>query len=83
MLPRLKRIIQVHGCFWHLHGCRRCRIPATRRAYWVEKLLRNRARDQRNKRKLNRLGWRILTVWECELADVDKLSRRLKKFLEA
>lgn len=81
---RLKKIIIVNGCFWHMHTCGRCRIPAARRRYWVAKLQRNAARDQRTRRALTRLGWRILVVWECQtgLRRRERLIARLAAFLE-
>ena len=63
---RLRKIIVVHGCFWHMHGCGRCRIPKARRAYWVAKLHRNAARDRRSFRVLRDAGWKVLVVWECQ-----------------
>ncbi|QNN23000.1 DNA mismatch endonuclease Vsr [Planctomycetales bacterium ZRK34] len=82
VFPRLEKIINVHGCFWHMHHCGRCRIPATRREYWVGKLQRNKLRDQRTRRKLNRMGWSVLTVWECQLKRPEVLMRRIRRFLE-
>lgn len=85
VLPRHRKIINVHGCFWHMHECGRCRIPATRREYWVAKLERNRQRDQRVARELEALGWRLLTIWECQTAirRLDCLCDRLEWFLRS
>ena len=83
VLPGRRLVIFVHGCFWHGHGCGRCRIPATRRRYWLAKIERNRRRDRRCARQLRRLGWRVLTVWECRLKDRDRLSGRIARFLES
>jgi len=81
--PR-KRVIFVHGCFWHQHRCPRGnRQPKTRREYWDKKLARNVARDRRNRRQLNKDGWKVLVVWECQTKDLEKLGRRLKRFLDA
>jgi DNA mismatch endonuclease (patch repair protein) len=79
-----RKIIEVAGCFWHMHDCGRCRIPAARREYWVAKLARNAARDKRNRRALRRAGWRVLTIWECQTtaAKIDWLERRVRAFLE-
>lgn len=66
LLPGLRAAMFVHGCFWHGHGCR-IASPKTNRAYWRNKLLRNRHRDRRVHRELNRLGWTVLTVWECRV----------------
>ena len=83
VFPRLKKIIFIHGCFWHAHTCGACRIPATRRKYWIAKIERNAARDKRTRRALSRLGWRVLTVWECHTrpARLPKLESRLARFL--
>lgn len=84
VLPRLKKIIFVHGCFWHLHrGCNEGRIPASRRDYWRPKLSRNVERDRIHARALRRLGWRVLTVWECQLRRPDSLRERIIRFLES
>lgn len=82
VLPRLKRIVEVRGCFWHQHpGCIDSHVPKTRIKYWVPKLENNQRRDKENKNKLRLLGWRTLVVWECEVRDTKKLSRRLALFL--
>jgi DNA mismatch endonuclease (patch repair protein) len=81
VFPRLRKIINVSGCFWHMHTCGACRIPTSRRTYWTAKLRRNRTRDVANNRKLRRLQWKLLTVWECELKNIQKLSRRIEQFL--
>lgn len=82
--PRLRKIIEVRGCFWHMHPCGRCRIPATRRNYWLAKLRRNAQRDKAMLRKLRRDGWKVLVVWECETAGAeDALRRKIARFLKA
>src|SRR5438046_816449 len=79
VFPRMRKVIFVSGCFWHRHGCGRCRIPATRRGYWVKKLERNAERDERVQRALRRQGWRVLVIWECQtlLAKRSRLEARL------
>jgi len=83
VFPRLGKVVIVNGCFWHRHTCGACRIPATRRAYWVQKIDRNAQRDQRTRRALRRLGWRVLAVWECQTrpARRQRLEARLLRFL--
>lgn len=83
VFPRLRKIIIVNGCFWHMHSCGRCRIPASRRKYWVAKLQRNAQRDKRTRRALRRLGWQVLVVWECQTGNNRRksLSDRLESFL--
>lgn len=83
VFPRLGKIIIVNGCFWHMHTCGRCRIPASRRSYWVAKLNRNARRDRRTRRLLRRLGWQVLVVWECQTIrrKAIPLQNRLMAFL--
>ena len=84
VLPRLKRIIEVRGCFWHQHpGCTDSHIPKSRVQYWAPKLERNQRRDVENGRQLRRLGWRVCVVWECETKAQLRLLRRLARFLAA
>jgi len=83
VFPRLRKTIFVSGCFWHMHGCGRCRIPAVRRRYWTAKLQRNVARDKRVTRALRRAGWGVLVIWECQTlaAGRARLEARVWKFL--
>lgn len=79
-----KLAIFVHGCFWHGHGCPRgARVPKTNTAYWRAKIARNCARDAANAEALRALGWRVLTLWECELKDAAALDRRLLAVFDA
>jgi DNA mismatch endonuclease (patch repair protein) len=82
VFTRLKSIIFVHGCFWHRHsGCALCRMPKSRLEFWEPKLEENRRRDSRNQRKLRRDGWRLLVIWECQLANQDRVKSRILEFL--
>jgi DNA mismatch endonuclease (patch repair protein) len=86
VLPRLGKAIFVHGCFWHRHGCAAGQsTPATRIDYWQAKFDRNVLRDRSNLRKLRRLGWSVLVVWECQtgVRKRESLERRLDRFLGA
>ena len=79
-----RRIIFVHGCFWHMHpkaSCCDARMPKTNTSYWLPKLQRNVARDKRNRRELSRLGWRILVIWDCETKDLQALQVKVSRFL--
>ena len=68
VLPRHKKIIFVHGCFWHMHNCKNGRVkPATRAKFWQDKRTGNKERDRRNIRALKKLGWDVLVVWECQV----------------
>jgi DNA mismatch endonuclease (patch repair protein) len=84
VLPRLKKIIEVRGCFWHQHkGCIDSHIPKSRTEYWRPKLTGNRQRDNKNEKQLRAAGWRLLTLWECEVRDVARLRKRLLAFLRS
>jgi DNA mismatch endonuclease, patch repair protein len=78
--PR-RKVIFVHGCFWHGHNCKEGRIPKSNADYWLPKLQRNQARDKENIGRLTDSGWECLVIWECEMRDRDVLQSRLKKFL--
>jgi len=79
--PR-RKVIFVHGCFWHQHaGCREGRIPKSNQTYWQPKLARNVERDQRVQRELAEAGWTVIVVWECEISDLDTLKERISGFL--
>jgi DNA mismatch endonuclease (patch repair protein) len=78
-----RKVILVNGCFWHGHQeCRLGRLPKSRVDFWEAKISRNRERDRENDRRLHDLGWRPLTVWQCELRNIDELAKRLYDFLE-
>jgi DNA mismatch endonuclease (patch repair protein) len=78
-----RKVIFVHGCFWHAHSCRVAHKPRTNEGYWAPKLLRNQERDARHLLALKAAGWEVLTIWECELRDVASVKRRLLQFLKA
>jgi DNA mismatch endonuclease (patch repair protein) len=78
-----RKIIFVHGCFWHRHpGCSKATVPKTRENFWREKFSANIKRDTRAIRKLRALGWKVLVIWECETKDEARLARKLTSFLE-
>lgn len=82
VFPGRRKVIFVHGCFWHRHvGCELARMPKSRVDFWTNKLEGNRARDIRNYAALLALGWSILVVWECELRDHELVARRIDAFL--
>lgn len=82
VFPGRRAVIFVHGCFWHAHTCKRGRRePKTNARYWTAKRERNRVRDRRVQRQLRRHGWRVMTVWECQLHDLIRLAARLRQFL--
>ncbi|WP_309604310.1 DNA mismatch endonuclease Vsr [Phenylobacterium sp.] len=83
VLPGRRLALFVHGCFWHGHDCARgARVPKQNRDYWVGKVGRNRARDAASREALAALGWRVETIWECELEDVAGLGARLAHLLQ-
>jgi DNA mismatch endonuclease (patch repair protein) len=80
-----RKVIFVHGCFWHGHDDPACpdrRQVKSNQAYWNPKIAGNRERDARNQAALEAAGWRVLTVWECELRDSLTLEKRIRDFLE-
>ncbi len=82
VFPRLKKVIFVNGCFWHGHlNCRAARVPKSRISYWRSKIERNAERDRLVRRDLARAGWTILTIWECEIRNIDRLTGRTLAFL--
>jgi DNA mismatch endonuclease (patch repair protein) len=79
-----RAVVFVHGCFWHQHPSRACkivRLPKSNLHYWRDKLARNVSRDAQNRAKLRSLGWRVIVVWECSLRNEMKLAKRLRRFL--
>ena len=81
--PR-KKVIFVHGCFWHGHeGCRKARLPKSRLEYWGPKIEENKQRDRKNLEELRTSGWSCLVLWQCELKDRKQLEERIVSFLDA
>ena len=86
VFPSFKKVIFVHGCFWHRHPdpkCKLARWPKSRLEFWRPKLAGNRARDVKNIKQLRKLGWRCLIVWECELKGEKQFKRVVRSFLES
>ena len=82
--PR-RKVIFVHGCFWHQHNdpnCKIVRVPKSNQSYWLPKLERNKANDKKHKTHLRKMGWKIFVVWECEIKNLEKLKLVLKNFLD-
>jgi len=74
VFPRFRTVVFVHGCFWHQHSrCKYATVPKSNRPFWEKKLSANRDRDKRDRRHLQKLGWKVLTIWECQLNEI-KLS---------
>jgi DNA mismatch endonuclease (patch repair protein) len=86
VFPGRRKVVFVHGCFWHSHAdpaCNRARVPKTRTEYWTAKLARNAARDRDAAIALEEAGWEALTIWECELRDPSAALTRARAFLDA
>ena len=84
VFPGRRKILFVHGCFWHWHpdpGCKLARMPKSRQEFWRPKLEGNRRRDRENRVKLGELGWEVLEVWECEVGDLAQIKSRIENFL--
>jgi len=79
-----RKAVFLHGCFWHRHNCiSGRRKPKSRCEFWEQKFTENVERDKRTMRKLKRLGWTVLVVWECQLKYPCRLERRIREFMDA
>ncbi len=81
VFPRLKKIVFVHGCFWHGHDCGKGRLPKSNVSFWEEKIVKNRARDERSVAALEDAGWSVLVLWQCQTKRPEVLEKLLKRFL--
>lgn len=79
VLPKYKTVIFVHGCFWHGHNCRAGKLPETRKEFWQNKIDTNIARDKKNRQDLEKLGWKVLVIWQCELKNKKIRAEKLKE----
>lgn len=77
-----KKVIFVHGCFWHSHGCSKGQPPKSRPEFWGPKLSRNRERDAAQVQQIEELGWSVLTLWQCELKNTERLTAKMRSFLD-
>jgi DNA mismatch endonuclease (patch repair protein) len=78
-----RKVIFVHGCFWHRHdGCPLARMPKSRLDFWRPKLEGNKKRDERNIQELRSAGWQVLVIWECQLKDMGELEKMIRSFLD-
>lgn len=86
VFPKQRKVIFVHGCFWHNHShvsCKIARLPKSNSQYWAEKLRRNVERDAERRAELRRQGWKVMVIWECEAARIERQISRLRRFLDA
>jgi DNA mismatch endonuclease, patch repair protein len=81
VLPRHRKIILVHGCFWHGHTCRLASKPKSNKSYWSSKIRTNRSRDSRNLKALVSQGWKVLELWECDIRKADGLEQKVQDFM--
>lgn len=85
VFPSRRKVILVHGCFWHRHSdpsCRLARLPKSKLDFWATKLENNRKRDEANLARLNDLGWDALIIWECQTRDREAVQARIGEFLK-
>lgn len=83
LLPKYRTAIFIHGCFWHRHpGCKYAYTPKSRENFWAEKFRKNVERHENISRELDRLGWRVLIIWECEVSELPALGQRIESFLK-
>jgi DNA mismatch endonuclease (patch repair protein) len=74
VLPKFRAVIEIRGCFWHGHNCHLFKWPKSRSEFWERKINQNIVRDKANTKKLEELGWRVLTVWECSIKGKTRLG---------
>ncbi len=82
VFPSRRKVIFVHGCFWHGHeGCKVANVPKSRQQYWLEKFARNKVRDHANLEALRQAGWDALVIWECETKAPERIATKAESFL--
>ena len=79
VLPKYKTIIFIHGCFWHGHHCKAGKLPETNKEFWENKINSNIERDKKNQHKLEKLGWKIIIIWQCKLKNKIMITKKLKE----
>jgi len=78
------KIIFVHGCFWHGHGrCKRSALPASNTEFWKTKISKNKERDEQSIRKLRKMGWQVLVIWQCQTKNIEKLTAKIIDFMNS
>ena len=84
VFPSRRKVIFVHGCFWHQHpGCRLTHVPRSNLDYWKPKLMRTKRRDKKNRAALRASGWDVLVLWECEIMATPRIPQRIRTFLDS
>lgn len=79
VLPKYKTVIFIHGCFWHGHHCKAGKLPETNKEFWRNKINSNIERDKKNQHKLEKLGWKIIIIWQCKLKNKKMMIKKLKE----
>jgi DNA mismatch endonuclease, patch repair protein len=82
VFPARRKVIFVHGCFWHGHKCPRGRAPSSNTEFWNAKIAGNKKRDRKSTAALRAMGWSVLSVWQCETKNDARLTRRLRAFIK-
>ena len=77
VLPKYKTVIFIHGCFWHGHHCKAGKLPETNKEFWGNKINSNIERDKKNQHKLEKLGWKIIIIWQCKLKNKKVVTKKL------
>ena len=79
VFPKYKTVVFIHGCFWHMHSdCKIARIPKSNTDFWIDKLNHNVVKDQKTKETLENMGWKVITVWECEIEkNINDVTQRI------
>jgi DNA mismatch endonuclease (patch repair protein) len=78
-----RKVVFVHGCFWHGHRCKKGRLPKSKIAFWTAKMAANKARDRKVAGLLRRQGWSVLSVWQCQTRQLEKLVDKIAMFIES
>lgn len=78
-----KKVIFVHGCFWHQHGCKHYNMPKSKLDFWLPKLQKNVERDKKVQQQLQDCGWQSLAIWECQLKEIENVEKSIRLFLES
>ena len=82
VIPKYSTIVFLHGCFWHCHKCKRGKLPETRKNFWRNKISATKKRDKSNQKKLEHDGWKVITVWQCEIKNQSVRTKRLNKLVQ-
>lgn len=82
VFPSRKKVIFIHGCFWHRHNCKKGSLPDANKSFWQSKLEQNKIRDAENLAKLEKNGWKVLVIWQCQIKYTKALETAIKTFLD-